>query len=127
MASDFLNDLVKQADDDEKLKEIPPVTFRNTSSAVVNDDWAIPFGAHKGQALKNVPASYLLWWSRQKPDHNVELLKWIVENKKHLEDEERHLGKQYPNGGKYGRSSRYGFEKTREENENPYGEYPDDF
>lgn len=40
----------------------------------------MPFGAHKGKALANVPASYLMWLSGQFWFKNEALLKYILDN-----------------------------------------------
>lgn len=55
----------------------------------MNDNSIMPFGKHKGKPLLEVPASYLLWWADQSPEHNAELLKYINDNRRHLEDEAR--------------------------------------
>lgn len=53
-----------------------------------NDKYIMPFGKHKGEAIGDVPASYLLWffeqpWARKyRPVYN-----YIFENKEYLEEE----------------------------------------
>ena len=62
----------------------------------VEDDTIMPWGKHKGDAVQDVPASYLLWLddemkkssSRRSPFHNG-LLVYINENRDILEKQVR--------------------------------------
>jgi len=49
--------------------------------------WEIPFGKHKGSALEDVPASYLLWLAEQK-DPPPEVKKYVEMHRKTLEAEQ---------------------------------------
>lgn len=57
----------------------------------MNDNSIMPFGIHKGEALANVPAKYLLWlykkWHcrgelKKYIEENIEVLKKEVEREK---------------------------------------------
>ena len=53
-----------------------------------NDKYIMPFGKHKGEAIGDVPASYLLWFFEQVWSTKYRAVYgYIVENKKHLEKE----------------------------------------
>lgn len=47
-------------------------------------DDLMPFGKHKGKKLRDVPASYLLWWQDQEPEKFLGLLAYIVEHEEEL-------------------------------------------
>ena len=52
----------------------------------MDDNTLMPFGKYKGEALANVPASYLLWLDQQ-PWCKPEFKKYIAENKDLLRKE----------------------------------------
>lgn len=58
-----------------------------------DDDFVMPFGKHKGKKLKDVPASYLMWWIDAEGTVNtVRILKYVIANfdalEKEVEDKE---------------------------------------
>lgn len=54
----------------------------------MDDNTPMPFGKHKGTALANVPASYLLWWNGENETPTTEtgkaLKAYILDNIKSL-------------------------------------------
>ncbi len=57
------------------------------------DKTLMPFGEHKGIALANVPARYLLWCLRELPNLSPPLKAYIEENKDLLEKEAKRTSK----------------------------------
>lgn len=55
--------------------------------SAVDDETEMPFGKHKGTPIGEVPASYLLWWFNENPQHNAALFAYIEKNLKTLEAE----------------------------------------
>jgi uncharacterized protein (DUF3820 family) len=55
----------------------------------LKDTDPMPFGKHKGQPLKDVPASYLLWLYEQmrRENDNVKLAFYVEENLNQLNQE----------------------------------------
>lgn len=63
-----------------------------------NDNTPMPFGKHKGEALINVPASYLLWyWEKNggKLQHNSPLSVYIHENIEVIQRDAKNGGGNY--------------------------------
>jgi uncharacterized protein (DUF3820 family) len=56
------------------------------TSKAMKDDSIIPFGIHKGKALANVPAKYLLWLYHERKC-SFELRRYIEENMAVLKEE----------------------------------------
>ena len=46
----------------------------------LTDNSPMPFGKFKGQALVNVPASYLLWLYAQRDFNHLQLKNYIADN-----------------------------------------------
>lgn len=57
------------------------------------DKTLMPFGEHRGKALANVPASYLLWCLRELPKLSPPLKAYIEENKALLEKEAKSISR----------------------------------
>lgn len=86
--SDFDEDEFTLSD----LKKVAP------KKPEVTEDSLMPFGKFKGATIGSVPASYLLWWADTGPDHHLELLQYILENRRELLDEaddQRYSGDYY--------------------------------
>jgi uncharacterized protein (DUF3820 family) len=83
--SDFLDECEQEIENEEDLKRMPVKTLRNTTAW--GDDDVMPFGKYKGHPLKDIPASYLLWWADQDSSRYPELLGYILKNKKTLDIE----------------------------------------
>lgn len=53
------------------------MTSQEKRSPSYSDDDLMPFGKHKGEPMQDVPASYLLWFSRQDEISDLKLKNYI--------------------------------------------------
>lgn len=58
----------------------------------LTDDSKMPFGMHKNKRLEDVPASYLLWLENNGTSVPKNLLNYIADNKKVLDEQARDKG-----------------------------------
>lgn len=57
-----------------------------TTATILSDNSPMPFGKHKGKAMINIPAKYLLWLYNQGVDHEA-VKKYIISNLEILKKE----------------------------------------
>lgn len=67
----------------------PPPEPCEKRSPALNDDDPMPFGKHKGEPMRDVPASYLHWLWQQRPISNRKLENYIFNNIEALKREHK--------------------------------------